>query len=94
MNVAALFMKTLDNKGDAYLPYLFTGNWSKQEIEKVELIIDPRVPERVDAMFNNWQFSKMGDNFYSARRSTWDMGSIGANSLDEFIGKLSQYYDR
>ena len=74
-----------------YLPYSFDGEWSESEKAAIEAAIDPHVPERVTPTFNNWAFSRYEWGF-SARRATWDMGSLHADSAQELAGKIAGYY--
>jgi hypothetical protein len=90
MQVAALFMRALDNQGDVYLPYSWEGDWTVPEKNLVACKIAPHVPNRVDAMFNNWLFSKYAGRFF-ARRATWDRGCSG-DTLEDFVANLEAYY--
>lgn len=94
MNVAALFSRVLDSNGAAYLPYEFSGDWTEAEKEVIKAVIDQHVPERVDAMFNNWRFSKQGDDLFLGWRATWEMGSIGGDSADKLAADIRAYYHR
>lgn len=94
MLVAETFIRVLDNKGTIYLPYSFSGEWSEAEKEEIAAAIDPHVPERVDAMFNNWRFRRASDEHFMARKASWVMGSLSAYSASELAEKITEYYNR
>lgn len=94
MQVAQTFIRALDNKGSIYLPYAFSGEWSEAEKSEIAAAIDPHVPERVDAMFNNWRFRKASNDHFMARKATWTMGSLSAYSASELAEKIAEYYNR
>jgi len=91
MNVAALFVRALDNRGDVYLPYSLEGDFLPDEREVIEDALRPHVSVKVDAMFNNWRISKFSGGHFYAMRATWESG-MGANSAQEMAEKLSQYH--
>jgi hypothetical protein len=93
MNVAGLFMRALDNRGDVYLPYSLEGNFTPGERAAIESALRPHVPEKVDAMFNNWRISKFSGGYFHAMRATWDTG-MGADSAQEMAEKITKYYNR
>lgn len=93
MNVAGLFMRALDNRGDVYLPYSLEGDFTPDEREAIESALRPHVPASVDAMFNNWRISKFSSGHFYAMRATWESG-MGAGSAQEMAEKLSKYYAR
>jgi len=76
--------------GDVFSPYSFVGLWTDEEIQRVEAILKPNVPEKVDSMFPNWRFTK-GVGGFIARRATWEDGWC-ETTLDPIIEKLSAYY--
>jgi len=93
MDIAGLFLRVLDNNGDIYSPYSFEGNWSLDEKKIISGIIDLHVPEKVDAMFNNWNFHKVDSHYFMAKRATWE--SIWCrNSLTEIAELLDKYYNK
>ena len=101
MDVANLFLRALDNRGDVYLPYEFQGeHWTKAEKETIEQAIlkinaySGLIPPKVDAMYNNWLFWKFSSKSFSARRSTWDMVGLGADSAGGLAKELDRYYSR
>lgn len=93
MNVAGLFMRALDNRGDVYLPYSLEGNFTPDEREVIENALRPHVPANVDSMFNNWRISKFSSGYFYAMRATWESG-FGAESALEIAEKISKYYAR
>lgn len=93
MNVAQAFIRALDNQGAAYLPYAFSGDWTETEREIIRAAIDPHVPNRVDAGFDNWRFRKAAADHFMARRATWEM-VFSVNSAEELGGKVADYYAR
>ncbi len=94
MGIAQSFMRVLDNKGSIYLPYGFSGEWSEAEEAIMAAAIDPHVPERVDAMFNNWRFRKASDDHFMARKASWVMGALSARSAEELGQEIGDYYNR
>jgi hypothetical protein len=94
MSVAQTSMRVLDDKGSIYLPYGFSGEWSEAERSEMAAAIDPHVPERVDAMFNNWRFRKASDDHFMARKASWVMGSLSARSVTELAQEITNYYNR
>jgi len=93
MNVAGLFMRALDNRGDIYLPYSLEGDFTPDEREAIEGALRSHVPANVDAMFNNWRISKFSGGHFYAMRATWESG-MSADSAQEMAEKLSKYYAR
>ena len=92
MEVTDLFLRALDDRGEVYLPYALEGNWTDDEKAVVKAAIDPHVPERVDAMFNNWCFWK--DEFgFSARRNTWDR-LWSAKTAQDMADYITRYYSK
>ena len=92
MNVAALFMRAVDNRGAVYLPYAFDGEWTEEEKAPIKDAIAPNVSERVEATFNNWCLFKAGG--YFARRATWDIGNFYGTTPEELAEKIRAYYAR
>lgn len=94
MNIADIFMRALDNNGDVYAPYNFEGEWTEAEKEVVSAAIDPHVPGKVDAMFNNWLFTKSNlPNFFILKRATWDQVICVTSAADVAV-KIASYYAR
>lgn len=91
--LGALFMRHLDTNGDVYLPYSFSGNWSEDEKKLISDAISPYVPEKVDATWNNWQFTKF-DRGFLGRRFTWDRGFFNTETVEELAQKIAAYYNR
>lgn len=92
MDIANLFLRACNNNGAIYLPYAFEGDWTDEEKQVISTAIDPHVPERVDAMFNNWMFWKHNWGF-SAKKATWEM-IWSADTVEEMAGKITGYYLR
>ena len=92
MDVASLFLRILDTNGAIYLPYHFEGDWTDEEKAQIEKAINPHVPEKVDAGFNNWRFSKHSWGFLG-KRATWDM-LFSTATAEEMAQKVSDYYSR
>lgn len=94
MNVASAFLRATDTQGAIYAPYNFSGDWSDSEKIEVQNAIIPYVPELVEASFNNWLFSKIDATYFIARKATWDIGCIGAETAEELAEKIADYYSR
>jgi hypothetical protein len=93
MDILGLTLRAADNNGNAYNPYGFEGNWTAKEKKIISDAIDPHVPEKVDAMFNNWRFTKFSWGFMG-KRATWDMGLFSTNIVEEMASKVSDYYSK
>lgn len=93
MDVTGLFTRALDNNGAAYLPYALVGDFTDEEKSLIDNAFAPYVPERVDAMFNNWRIRKVGDDYFLGKRATWDM-VWGTNTAQEMADKITEYYTR
>lgn len=90
--LATLFIRHLDTRGEVYAPFGFNGEWTDQEKEIVTSAIAPHVPERVDAVFNNFMFYKFGEKNFAARRFTWEHMEWGSTSAEELALKIKKYY--
>ena len=95
MDIAGLFLRAINNRGNAYLPYYFEGDWSENEMDIVAKALDHNVPNSVDAKFNRWRFTKSSKTFFMARRAKWEWDSIlDARSAKELSDKVEHYYSR
>jgi len=94
MDVMGLCLRVaLTDRGDAYLPYVFHGEWTDVDCRIVSTVLDAHVPERVDSMFNTWLLWASPGHF-SARRATWDLGGIHVKSAVALATKLQAYYSK
>jgi len=94
MNVASLMMRAIDGNGDVYVPYTFGGGFTNDEQRVIAAAFKPHVPERVDAMFNNWILAKYGKDHFTANRATWYRGGLVAKTAQELADKITNYYKR
>lgn len=92
MDIANLCLRMIDKKGAVYAPYVFDGEFTEQEKSVIKSAIDKHVPEKVDAMFNNWIFTKSAIDF-GMYRSTWESG-VRAQTAEELARAIENYYTR
>lgn len=91
MNLAELFFRAYDT--NTYSPYTFLGDeWTDAEKAVISAAVAPHVPEKVDAIFNEWRFSKY--SIFSATRATWDHGWLSGNTAQELAAKITEYYSQ
>src|SRR5512139_3866342 len=96
MDIANLFLRATNNNGAVYLPYSLIADpaeFTEHERELIENAFKPHVPERVDAMFNNWAVWKVDSQFFMAKRATWEE-LICTRSAEEMAQKITDYYSR
>ena len=87
----ALIRAALADKGMAYLPYVFVGNWTDQEKLVVQAAIDPHVPVKVYATFNNWIFTKQSFGVM-ARKASWTEPWL-LDTAGQLADRISKYYE-
>lgn len=92
MDLAGLLLRAIDNRGYVYLPYHLEGDFTQEERQIVENAINPHVPKKVDAMFNNWRIAKYSTGYFYAVRATWEDGFF-AHSAKEIADKITEYYN-
>lgn len=95
MHATELLSRSIDNQGVIYFPYSFAwfdSEWTDEEKDKIKAVIDPHVPERVDARFNNWRFTKVRNVYFLARRATW-IEPIAARSADGLAERIRVFYE-
>ena len=90
MQAAALFMRALDTRGSVYSPYVFNG-FREDEVERIVNALSEFVPDKVDAMYNNWLISRYGLKLF-AHRATWEIGELSADTVDLLIEEIVGYY--
>jgi hypothetical protein len=93
MDVMGLCLRAaLSEQGDIYQPYSFAGAWTDLDRRVVAAVLDVHCPAQVDSMFNNWTLWASPGHF-SARRATWDLGGICADSAVSLAVQLQAYYE-
>jgi hypothetical protein len=80
-------------KGE-FAPYEFVGEWTPEDQATVKAEIDKHVTPTVDSMFNNWRFRTWDGTAFYAKRATWDMGGIVADTAAELAQHIADYYAR
>lgn len=88
MDVASLFARTLDPQ--TYPPFVMKGRgWTPSETQKV-LDALTWLPPRVDALFNQWQFSKHTSSpEISVTRVTWRWSTL-VDDVDALIAFMEK----
>ena len=80
------------DQGAIFQPYHFAGDWTDADKATLISVVETHCPTLVDSMFNNWRFDH--HLRFSARRATWTMGTIHAETAAGLAQQISYYYDR
>ena len=91
MNVADVCLRACDMKGAIYVPFSLEGEWPDEEHEIVTRCISRYTPERVDAGYNNWRFTRYPEGYIISKRATWDMCWM-SESAEDLVTKIALYY--
>lgn len=97
MDVANLLLRAIDKSGAVFPPFHLEGDWTTQEQMVIADALRPHVPDRVDAMFNEWHFWKHshsdGNSTFGGKKATWDLTSWWCETVGELSKKITDYYE-
>lgn len=71
------------------LPYNLSGNWTKEEIDHIHILLIEFLPEKVYVNYNYWNIDKSGDQF-RALKKTWKFGVKKSNSIEGIVDKIRE----